>query len=100
MEKVKERPYFIWNADLGEEDVQRILSEGTEYSRIQLMSTILHYARFEDIWKYISVKDVQQRFWQIPWRTVELRDYWRWALTIWEYSPDECADPIAARFSI
>ena len=91
------RPYFIWNADLTEENVRQILATGSDYSRVQMMSTILHYARFNDIWKYLSVCDVQKRFWQIPWRDVELRDYWKWALTLWGYPPDECADPVAAR---
>ena len=59
MESVKQRPYFIWNADLTEEDVRRILIEGSAYSRTQLMGTLLQYARFSNIWKYISVRDVQ-----------------------------------------
>ena len=96
----KQRPYFIWNADLSEEDVRRVLSEGSAYSRTQLMGTILQYARFNDIWSYLSPRDVQKWFWQIPWRTAELRDYWKWALTLWGYPPDECADPVAARFSL
>jgi hypothetical protein len=100
MESAKQRPYFIWNADLSEEDVRRILAEGSVYSRTQLMGTILQYARFADIWKYVSVRDVQAHFWQIPWRDVALRDYWKWSLTLWGYPPDECADPIAARFSL
>ncbi|HEY4689734.1 MAG TPA: hypothetical protein VIK33_10510 [Anaerolineae bacterium] len=96
----KQRPYFIWNADLGEDDVRRILAEGSAYSRVQLMGTILQYARYKDIWKYVRIQDVQRWFWQIPWRSAEIRDYWKWALTLWEYPPDECADPVAARFSI
>ena len=100
METAKQRPYFIWNADLSEDDVRRILAEGSSYSRTQLMGTILQYARFADIWKYLSVRDVQKWFWQIPWRDAALRDYWQWALTLWGNPPDECSDPVAARFSI
>ena len=98
--ETKKRPYFLWNADLAEDDVRQILSSGSNYSRVQMMSTILHYARFQDIWAYLSVRDVQKWFWQIPWRNAELRDYWRWALTLWGYPPDECADPVAARLSV
>ena len=95
-----ERPYFIWNADLTEQDVRRILAKGSDYSRVQMISTILHYARFKDIWKYVSAHDVQKWFWQIPWRDQELRDHWKWALTRWGFPPDECADPVAARLSL
>jgi hypothetical protein len=49
MQETKTRPYFVWNADLAEDDVRRILSEGSDYSCVQMMSTILHYARSEDI---------------------------------------------------
>ena len=45
-ERASARPYFIWNADLTEDDVRRILAEGSDYSRVQMMSTILHYARY------------------------------------------------------
>ena len=100
MEAVKRRPYFIWNADLSEEDVHRILAEGSIYSRTQLMGTILQYARFGDIWQYLSVRDVQKYFWQIPWRDVAVRDHWKWALTLWGYPPDDCVNPLAARFSL
>lgn len=98
--KDKQRPYFIWNADLTEADVRRILAEGSAYSRTQLMGTILQYARFADIWKYLRAQDVQKWFWQIPWRNTELRDYWKWTLTVWGYPPDDCADPVAARFAV
>ena len=100
MEAIKQRPYFIWNVDLSEEDVRRILAEGSRYSRTQLIGTILQYARFEDIWKYLSVRDVQQYFWQIPWRDTALRDHWKWALTLWGYPLDDCPDPLTARFSL
>jgi hypothetical protein len=43
--------------------VRRILIEGSAYSRTQLMGMILQYARFSDIWKFISVRDVQKWFW-------------------------------------
>jgi hypothetical protein len=66
METVKQRPYFIWNADLSEEDVRQILAEGSVYSRTQMMGTILQYARFGDIWKYLSVRDVQKHFGRFP----------------------------------
>jgi hypothetical protein len=94
------RPYFIWNADLTEEDVRRILAEGSDYSRVQLMSTILQVARFEDIWKYLSPRDVQKWFWQIRWRDADVREHWKHALTLWGYPPDECPDPVAARLSV
>jgi len=94
------RPYFIWNADLSEADVRRILAEGSDYSRVQMMCTILHYARFKDIWQYVAVRDVQKWFWQIPWRDPELRDHWQWALTRWGFPPHECTDPVAARLFV
>jgi hypothetical protein len=85
MQKSKAHPYFIWNADLTEDDARRILASGSNYSRVQMMSTILHYAHFHDIWKYLSVRDAERR------------DYWKWILTLWGYPPDECADPVAAQ---
>jgi hypothetical protein len=97
-EKAGKKPYFIWwEQDITEDGVREALASDNLYTRITYMSYILNDAEFEDVWKYLKVKDVQENFWRIRWRTTWLRDHWHQLLTLLDYQPDECADPIAAR---
>ncbi|MBI4770832.1 MAG: hypothetical protein HY784_10595 [Chloroflexi bacterium] len=97
-ERAAKRPYFIWwDQDVTEEDIRDYLANGTLYERVVYMSYILNDAEFEDVWKYLKLKEIQKYFWQIRWRTTGLRDHWRQLLTLLGYPPDECADPRAAR---
>jgi len=38
MSETKERPYFIWNADLAEDDVRQILARGIHQMNVQINS--------------------------------------------------------------
>jgi hypothetical protein len=82
-----QRPYFIWNADLTEEDVRRILASDDEYERTRMIGHIVRNARFDDVWKYVTVQDIVDN-----WRIVRgflwppsLRELWTWALQVWGY---------------
>lgn len=44
-----QRPYFIWDYDLTEEDVHRILRSDNEVEKAWLITRILEYAKWEDI---------------------------------------------------
>ncbi|MEK7787755.1 MAG: hypothetical protein AAB658_20310 [Chloroflexota bacterium] len=97
-EKAGKKPYFIWwEQNITEEDVREAIKGDNLYRRITYMSYVLNDAKFEDIWKFVTLKDVQKEFWRIRWRTTWLRDHWHQLLTLLDYRPDECADPIAAR---
>jgi len=96
--QVQERPYFIWwDQDITEQDIRDALAGDNLYRQITTMSYIVNDAEFDDIWKYVSIRDIQKHFWQIRWRTPGLRDRWKQVLTLMGYQPDECSDPIAAR---
>ncbi|HET92127.1 MAG TPA: hypothetical protein ENN99_15515 [Chloroflexi bacterium] len=83
----QKRPYFIWNADLTEQDVRRILTGDDKYEREQIIGHIVRNARFEDIWKYVTIQDILDH-----WHVVRgflwppsLRELWTWALQVWGY---------------
>lgn len=60
--KQLKRPYFLWDYNLTEEDVKRKLKEGDEYTRRWLIARILESAKFEDVWKYVSLKEILDIF--------------------------------------
>lgn len=78
------RPYFLWDYDLTEEDVRRILREGTEVDKIWMTSRILTSARFEDVWKYITLPQVVSLFPKLRMRS-SVKEAWHRALTVWGY---------------
>jgi len=95
------KPYFIWwDQDITVEGIYKALGSDNLYRRITYMSYILNDAEFEDIWKFLTLKDVQENFWQIRWRTDATRDYWRQLLTFLGYPPNDCSDPRAARLLV
>ena len=77
------KPYFIWwDQDVTEDDVREALKSDNLYTRITYMSYILNDAEFEDIWKFLKVKDVQENFWRIRWRTATIQNQWQQLLTL------------------
>lgn len=56
------RPYFIWDYDISENRIREILLSGNETERLWLVGRILSHARYEDVWKYLKVKDIVDLF--------------------------------------
>ncbi len=87
-ERAAKRPYFIWNADISEEGVRGILAgQRGELERVQMIAHIMQNARFEDIWKYLRVRDIVDD-WPLIARMLwpkESKELWAWALQVWGY---------------
>jgi len=78
-----QRPYFIWDYDLTEEDVHRILQGDNEVEKAWLITRILEYAKWEDIWHYLTVDDVRENFERLRFRWPQDRELWVYALERW-----------------
>ncbi len=78
--------YFFWDYDLTEEDVREILRGTNQTEKIWVISRILHSARWNDIWKFLTLKDVQNYFDKIQWRTPYLKELWTYALEVWGHA--------------
>lgn len=78
------RPYFIWDYDLTDEDVRRILHGTNDVEKEWMFGRILTSARFEDIWSYVTLKDVVDMFPKLRMRPVVKRA-WQRALNVWGY---------------
>jgi len=77
------RPYFLWDYDLTEEEVQTLLRTGDETTRIWLASRILESARYADVWRYLSLTELRALF---PYLKLKppVREAWAYALHVWE----------------
>ncbi len=87
-ERLRQRPYFIWDYDLTEDDVRAILRGDNEYEKVQMMVRILESARWEDIWRYLTLAEVR-RHWTLiyRWMRPQIRDTWKWAMEVWQHEP-------------
>lgn len=80
---IKNRPYFLWDYDLSEDDVQSILHGQNQTDKIWLLSRILESAKYEDVWKYTTLSEVRD---MIPILKIKkpIRQAWERALSIWQ----------------
>lgn len=76
------RPYFIWDYDLSEADLHQILRGEDEQAKIWVVTRLLESARYEDIWKYISLAELRAIFPQLQLKP-QVRAVWEFALNVW-----------------
>lgn len=77
------RPYFLWDYDLTEDEVQTLLRTGDETTRIWLASRILESARYADVWRYLSLTELRALFPHLKLKP-PVREAWAYALHVWE----------------
>ncbi|MEK7578031.1 MAG: hypothetical protein AAB492_05510 [Patescibacteria group bacterium] len=79
----RNRPYFLWDYDLTEDDVRRILARDNETEKIWMMSRIVGHASYDDVWKYIPYTELKEWFPKLRLRP-QMRRVWEYALSVWE----------------
>lgn len=77
-----QRPYFLWDYNLTEADVRRILAGDNDVERRWLIGRLLEAARFEDIWQYIKLRDLATVFPKLKLRP-PFQESWARALKVW-----------------
>jgi hypothetical protein len=77
------RPYFFWDYDITEGQIRDILRGDNEVEKAWVITRILEYARWEDIWRYLTVDDVRENFERLRFRWPRDRELWAYALERW-----------------
>ncbi len=77
------RPYFFWDYNLSDEEVRRILRSGTSSEKAWIITRILEYAKWDDIWRYLTVADIRENFAHLRFRRPQDRDLWAYTLDRW-----------------
>lgn len=75
-------PYFLWDYDLTEKDVIKILRSKNENEKSWITTRILESAKYEDIWRFLSLKEIKEIY---PYLTLKkpVKDAWDYALSVW-----------------
>lgn len=83
--KNKNRPYFLWDYDLTDDQVRGILDGNNETEKLWMTARILSNANFNDVWRYLTLAQVVDIFPKLRMRPV-IKDYWQRALAVWGYN--------------
>jgi len=78
-----QRPYFFWDYQISDEEIRRILRDGTPSEKAWVISRILEYAKWDDIWRYLTLADIRDNFANLRFRRPQDRELWAYALDRW-----------------
>lgn len=82
----QQTPYFIWDYDLTEADVRAIIRGNDEAQKAWLVTRLVESARYEDIWRYISLDELNAIFPKLRLKP-RVRAAWQFALSVWSTEP-------------
>ena len=78
-------PYFNWDAPITNAEVRRALRAGNEDDKVFWIARIMREARYEDVWKYLSLRrDVLPRWSRVEPHLGRSKDKWRFLVTNWQ----------------
>ena len=81
-------PYFIWDYDITDADIRAILRGNDDEQKAWIVARLLESARYEDIWQYISLAELQTIFPKLQLKP-QVRAAWEFALHIWAAEPTD-----------
>ena len=79
------RPYFFWDYDISDEEIRHILHQGSPMEKAWIITRILEYAKWDDIWHYLTVEDIRQNLEHLRFRRPQDRELWEYALKRWAH---------------
>jgi hypothetical protein len=77
--------YFFWDYDITDAEICRILRGGSSEEKAWVISRILEHAKWDDIWRYLSVDDIRENLDRLQFRRAEDRELWAHALERWAH---------------
>jgi len=78
------RPYFLWDEDLSIAEVRRIMDGADDARRPRLMAKILREARDDEVWAFLTVRQVVESWPQIAPILGRRRAFWEFLLHAWK----------------
>ena len=78
------QPYFLWDYDLTEDEVKKMLQNGSDAEKRWLIGRILEHAHFRDVFRYLSLQNIIAYFPKLKLRPI-MRKYWQRAFHAWGF---------------
>ena len=80
---MRERPHFLWDVDVSEDELRVRLRLRDADARAQWQGRILREARFADVWKYLTLEEVLRDWPDIRRHLGRRRVFWESLLDGW-----------------
>jgi len=95
--ETKEVPYFFWDYDLTEGQIRAILRSENEFEKAWVVARLPESARFEDVWRYISLAELRRIFPNLRLKP-PVRAAWEYALQVWgsESTDEQSQQPVVS----
>jgi hypothetical protein len=77
------QPYFIWDQPITVRGLRARLGAEDPDERLQWTARVLRDARFDDVWRFLSVEDVVRLWPSVAPRLGRRRAFWTWILDRW-----------------
>jgi hypothetical protein len=79
----RRRLYFFWDYDISDAEIHRILRHGSPEEKAWVITRILEHAKWNDIWRYLTLNDIRQNLDHLCFRRAQDRELWAYALERW-----------------
>jgi hypothetical protein len=76
-------PYFNWDARITNAQIRQVLADGPEEDRLYWMARILREARYDDVWAYVTARDLLDRFEALLPMLGRRRAFWEFLVDAW-----------------
>lgn len=79
----RDRPYFLWDVDVTEAELRERLKTPDPDARAQWEARVMREARYQDVWRYLSLADVLRDWEPIRRHLGRERGFWEFLLEGW-----------------
>jgi hypothetical protein len=80
---MRDRPYFLWDVDVTEAELRERLSAADPDVRAQWEACVMREARYDDVWRYLSLEQIERDWPQIVRHLGRRRAFWEFLLQGW-----------------
>lgn len=77
------KPSFLWDVPAGEEELRQKLSVADPDARAQWQGWVMAEARFNDVWRYLSLAQIIRDWSHIERHLGRKRAFWQFLLDGW-----------------
>jgi hypothetical protein len=80
---VDDRPYFLWDVPATEAELRERLRDADDDVRAQWQACVMREARYQDVWKYLTLTDILRNWQHIRRHLGRARQFWEFLLDGW-----------------
>lgn len=78
------RPYFLWDSEMTLEEFRKGLEDPDPTARAYLISKLMRQAKPDDVFTFVSAREIRQHWPLVIRHLGKTRDFWTWLFEAWE----------------